>query len=57
MRSGGKRLYDPADTTAQRLLAAIDAVSAAEGHLASNVNLALLLENLVAQMSSDPAMA
>lgn len=43
------------DLSVARLLAAIEAVSAAEGHLAANVNLGLLLENLVAQMSSEPA--
>jgi len=42
------------DASAQRLLNAIDAIAAAESHLAMNVNLALLLENLVAQMSVEP---
>lgn len=42
------------DVAAQRLLAAIDAVSAAEGYLASNVNQTMVIENLVAQMASDP---
>ncbi|MBY0311492.1 MAG: AAA family ATPase [Phycisphaerales bacterium] len=42
------------DIGVARVLSAIEAVQAAEGHLATNVNLALLLENLVAQMSADP---
>jgi hypothetical protein len=43
-----------ADPAAQRLLAAIDAISAAEGYLMSNVNQTMVIENLVAQMASDP---
>jgi DNA polymerase-3 subunit delta' len=43
-----------ADAAAQRLLNAIDAVAAAEGYLAMNVNLAMVVENLVAQMASEP---
>lgn len=42
------------DIGVARVLSAIEAVQAAEGHLATNVNLALLLENLVAQMSAEP---
>ena len=42
------------DAAAQRLLNAIDAISAAETHMAMNVNMGLLLENLVAQMSAEP---
>ena len=42
------------DVSAQRLLNAIDAISAAETHMAMNVNMGMLLENLVAQMSTEP---
>ena len=42
------------DVSAQRLLNAIDAISAAETHMALNVNMGMLLENLVAQMSTEP---
>ncbi len=42
------------DVSTQRLLNAIDAISAAETHLAMNVNMGMLLENLVAQMSTEP---
>ncbi len=42
------------DVTAARLMNAIDAISAAEGHLALNVNMGLLLENLGAQMGAEP---
>ncbi len=41
------------DPEIDRLLNAIEAILAAEGHLATNVNLALLMENLVAQMSAE----
>lgn len=41
------------DVSAQRLMNAIDAINAAEGHLALNVNMGLLLENLVAQMGAE----
>ncbi len=40
------------DSGALRLMNAIDAISAAESHLAMNVNMGLLLENLAAQMSA-----
>lgn len=42
------------DAPAQRLLSAIDAVAAAEGYLASNVNQTMVIENLVAQMAAEP---
>ncbi len=45
----------PDDPAALRALAAIDAVHAAEGHLAANVNLGMLLENLSAQLALEPA--
>ncbi len=44
----------PDDPVILRRLAAIDAIQAAEGHLASNVNLTLLLENLAAQLVAEP---
>jgi DNA polymerase-3 subunit delta' len=44
-----------ADPLCQRLLGAIDALGAAEGHLASNVQVPMLLENLAAQMCGDGA--
>lgn len=38
-----------------RALQSIEAISAAEGHLAANVNIGLLFENLAAQMTREPA--
>jgi hypothetical protein len=32
----------------------LDAITLAEGHLASNVNLTLVLENLAAQLAVEP---
>jgi len=57
-RSAGKSAERvEADPAAQRWLHAIDAITEAEGFLAANVNMGLLLENLVAQMSAEPAVA
>jgi DNA polymerase-3 subunit delta' len=55
LRAAGKSAEQvETDPACLRLLNAIDAIAAAEGHLALNVNMALLLENLVAQMSAEP---
>lgn len=47
---------DPDDPAIQRWLDAVDAIQAAEGYLAANVNLTMLLENLAAQLASDPVL-
>lgn len=43
------------DGALSRRLNAIDAIHAAEGHLASNVNMVMLFENLAAQLGVEPA--
>lgn len=43
------------DSQLARAIQTIDAVAAAESHLASNVNVNLLMENLVAQLCREPA--
>jgi DNA polymerase-3 subunit delta' len=48
---------DPDDAGTQRWLANLDAVQAAEGFLASNVNMTMLLENLAAQLAVEPVAA
>lgn len=52
---GKSREQTEADDVCTRLLCGIDAVGAAEGHLASNVQLPMLLENLVAHLAGDGA--
>jgi DNA polymerase-3 subunit delta' len=48
---------DPDDAGTQRWLANLDAIQAAEGFLATNVNMTMLLENLAAQLALDPVSA
>lgn len=55
LRAAAGKGAGPDDPATQRWLAAIDAIQAAEGHLASNVNLGMLLENLAAQLALEPA--
>lgn len=52
---GGGGGVGPDDVTALRAFGALEAVQGAESHLASNVNMGLLLENLAAQLAGEPA--
>jgi hypothetical protein len=53
-RTAGKSTAQiESDPSALRLMNGVDALSAAEGFLASNVNQTMVLENLVAQLSAD----
>ncbi len=56
MQVGGGKTAEAVeqDVSTARLMNAIDAISAAEGHLALNVNMGLLLDNLAAQMGAEP---
>lgn len=54
IRSRAKSGATTGDPALHRLLCAADAVAQAEHHLNTNVNLAHLLDNLVAQMAAEP---
>lgn len=53
-RAGSRQWEGPDDRAAAKAMAAIEAIQAAEGHMATNVNPTLLLENLVAQLAIEP---
>ncbi|MFN7020773.1 MAG: ATP-binding protein [Phycisphaerales bacterium] len=52
--TSSSRASASADTQTARALSAIEAIRAAEDHLAANVNMTLLFENLVAQLALEP---
>jgi DNA polymerase-3 subunit delta' len=56
LRAAAAASSDPDHPATQRWLACLDSIHAAEGHLASNVNLTMLFENLAAQLALEPAL-